>query len=92
MRQYPIWNDINTRGGRESSSNFGVRYGYVQVVRVGTSSRNSHQFAKIEVHQRPVGDSGRVEFLLTVDDVMVKRGTLDGSEFSIDIDGVNQAN
>ena len=90
MRQYPIWNDISASGGKKSSSNFGALDSFAQYVYVGTSSRNSHDFARIEVERREQHD-GTVEFALYVDGVMIKRGTLDGGEFSIDIDGVNQA-
>ena len=90
MKQYPIWNNIDTRGGKKSSSNFGVRDGFAQYVLVGTSSKNSHLFARIEVERREQHD-GTVEFALYVDSVMVKRGILDGKEFNIDIDSQQEA-
>ncbi len=91
MRQYPIWNVINAVGGKASPAHFGAGESFRQIVYVGTSSRNSHEFAKIEVERCEQHDGTWVEFALYVDDVMIKRGTLDGGEFNIDIDGVNQA-
>lgn len=85
MRQYPIWNDIITRGGKKSSSNFGVSDSFAQYVKVGTSSRNSHDFAKVEVERHELRD-GTVEFALYVDGVIIKHGILDGKEFRIAFD------
>ena len=85
MRQYPIWNNIHAVGGRNSSSDFGARESFSQHVLVGTSSSNSHQLALIEVEQRAM-PGGTVEFALYVDSIMVKRGILDGKQFTIDID------
>lgn len=88
MRQYPIWNAIHAVGGRKSSSDFGARESFQQHVYVGTSSRNSHKLALIEVEQRAQHD-GTVEFALYVDSIMIKRGILDGKVLSIDIDTPN---
>ncbi len=87
---YPIWNDIDTNGGKESSANFGARDSFVQYVYVGTDPKNSHTLAKIEVHRNERHD-GLVEFTLRVDGALIKYGTLDGKVFAIDIDGTNQA-
>lgn len=85
MRQYPIWNEVRAVGGKKSPANFGARDSFRQMVYVGTSSSNSHKLALIEVERREQHD-GTVEFALYVDSVMIKRGILDGKQFSIDID------
>lgn len=90
MRQYPIWNTIDAVGGRKSPSDFGATGGFTQYVNVGTSSRNSHVLAEIVV-ERHVTKNGTIEFSLYVDSVMIKRGILDGREFSIDIDSQQEA-
>lgn len=84
MRQYPIWNSIYAVGGRESSSDFGAGDSFSQSVLVGTSSRNSHKLASIEVDRR-MQDDGTMAFTLYVDGVVIKRGVLDGKKFDIDI-------
>lgn len=90
MRQYPIWNEVHAVGGKKSPAHFGARDSFRQHVFVGTSSQNSHVLAFIEVERREQYD-GTVEFALYVDGVMVKRGILDGFEFSIDVDSLQEA-
>lgn len=85
MRQYPIWNDVRAVGGKKSPAHFGARDSFRQRVYVGTSSDNSHELALIEVERREQHDD-TVEFALYVDSIMIKRGILDGRQFSIDID------
>lgn len=80
---HPIWNDIDTKPARKSSAGFGARDGFTQYVYVGTGPKNSHALAKIEVHRAEL-HTGQVIFALVVDGVMIKRGTLDGKNFSID--------
>ena len=48
MRQYPIWVDM-VNNSYNSSKSYGVNDYNIQHVMVGTSSRNSYDFAKIEM-------------------------------------------
>ena len=48
MRQYPIWVDM-VNNSYNSSKSYGVNDYNIQNVKIGTSSRNSFNFAKIEM-------------------------------------------
>ena len=48
MRQYPIWVDMNNNS-YNSSKSFGINDYAIQRVAIGTSSRNSFDFVKIEM-------------------------------------------
>ena len=68
MQQYPIWNRV-FNGAYKTSKDFGARNdGYSMNILVGTSSRNSHLFADINVHRSQDGK----HFTLFVDDVAVR--------------------
>ena len=71
MRQYKIWNEINNTEYKKPNS-FGTN-GQANInMLVGTSSRNSHAFAKItqDVHYNEEGKYYRYELL--IDGVVIK--------------------
>lgn len=72
-RQYPIWIDINSCIYKSDKS-YGIRSDGHQRIYVGTSSRNSHPFANVNI-QRHETDEG-TEFSYFVDDVLIKRAVL----------------
>ena len=70
MRQYPIWVDM-VNNSYNSSKSYGVNDFATQFVKVGTSSRNSYDFAKIEMG---VADSdNKKTYSLYVDNVLIKK-------------------
>ena len=70
MRQYPIWVDM-VNNSYNSSKSYGVNDYNIQHVKVGTSSRNSFDFAKIEMG---VADSdNKKTYTLFVDNVLIKK-------------------
>ena len=70
MRQYPIWVDMNNNS-YNSSKSFGVKDFAIQNVKIGTSSRNSFDFAKIEMG---VADEYlKKTYSLYVDNVLIKK-------------------
>ena len=70
MRQYPIWVDMNNNS-YNSSKSYGVSDYNIQHVKVGTSSRNSYDFVKIEMG---VTDSdNKKTYSLYVDNVLIKK-------------------
>ena len=72
MRQYPIWVDM-VNNSYNSSKSYGVNDYNIQHVKVGTSSRNSYHFAKIEMG---VTDKDNIKtFSLYVDNVLIKKAT-----------------
>lgn len=76
MKQYPIWNEVYSRAyGNANSKSFGAREDFRQTVYVGTSAKNSHQFAEIQVTETPDGSGGK-EFRLYLDGVQIKKGTV----------------
>ena len=70
MRQYPIWVDM-VNNSYNSSKSYGVNDYNIQNVKIGTSSRNSFDFAKIEMSVR---DNDNIKtYELRVDDKLVKK-------------------
>ena len=70
MRQYPIWVDM-VNNSYNSSKSYGVNDYNIQNVMIGTSSRNSFDFAKIEMSVR---DNDNIKtYELRVDDKLVKK-------------------
>ena len=70
MRQYPIWVDM-VNNSYNSSKSYGVNDYNIQNVKIGTSSRNSFDFAKIEMG---VADSdNKKTYTLFVDNVLIKK-------------------
>ena len=81
MRQYPIWVDMNNNS-YNSSKSYGIKDYAIQHVKVGTSSRNSYDFAKIEMGVVDTNEDGTYNepktiktYSLYVDDVLIKKAT-----------------
>ena len=81
MRQYPIWVDMVNRS-YNSSKSFGVSDFAIQHVKVGTSSKNSYDFAKIEMGVVDTNEDGTYNepktiktYSLYVDNVLIKKAT-----------------
>ena len=70
MRQYPIWVDM-VNNSYNSSKSYGIRDYATQHVKIGTSSRNSFDFAKIEMG---VADNdNKKTYSLYADSVLIKK-------------------
>ena len=81
MRQYPIWVDM-VNNSYNSSKSYGVSDYNIQHVKVGTSSRNSYDFAKIEMGVVDTNEDGTYNepktiktYSLYVDNVLIKKAT-----------------
>jgi len=81
MRQYPIWVHM-VNNSYNSSKSYGVSDYNIQHVKVGTSSRNSYDFAKIEMGVVDTNEDGTYNepkniktFSLYVDNVLIKKAT-----------------
>ena len=81
MRQYPIWVDMNNNS-YNSSKSYGISDFAIQHVKVGTSSRNSYDFAKIEMGVVDTNEDGTCNepktiktYSLYVDNVLIKKAT-----------------
>ena len=79
MRQYPIWVDM-VNNSYNSSKSYGVNDYNIQNVKVGTSSRNSFDFAKIEMGVVDTNEDGTYNepkliktYKLFVDDKLIKK-------------------
>lgn len=84
MRQYRIWNDVQSciyasKGGRTGNKSYGVKEHSTKSMYVGTSSRNSHLFADIKQTCRQL-ENGDLSFRLYVDDVVIKEGIVSKEE------------
>ena len=70
MRQYPIWVDM-VNNSYNSSKSYGVKDFTIQHIKIGTSSRNSYDFAKLELG---VADSdNKKNYSLYVDGELIKK-------------------
>ena len=81
MRQYPIWVDMNNNS-YNSNKSYGIRDFAIQHVKVGTSSKNSYDFAKIEMGVVDTNEDGTYNepkniktYSLYVDNVLIKKAT-----------------
>ena len=79
MRQYPIWVDMNNNS-YNSSKSYGISDFAIQHVKVGTSSRNSFDFAKIEMGVTDTNEDGTYNepkniktYSLYVDSKLIKK-------------------
>ena len=79
MRQYPIWVVMNNNS-YNSSKSYGINDYAIQHVKVGTSSKNSYDFAKIEMGVVDTNEDGTYNepktiktYSLYIDDVLVKK-------------------
>ena len=68
---YPIWNEIEACIYKSGKS-YGVKNTGVNQIKVGTSAKNSFDFAKIVVTHRKRNNGVRV-FVLSVDGVIIKK-------------------
>lgn len=73
-RQYPIWNVIDN-DSYVTDKSYGIREVGVTLVKVGTSSRNSHQFVRTMVSTTK-NDNGDRVFRFFVDGVLIKKATV----------------
>ena len=72
MRQYPIWVDM-VNNSYNSSKSYGVNDYNIQNVMIGTSSRNSFDFAKIEMGVVNADSNNKKTYTLFVDNVLIKK-------------------
>ena len=75
MRQYPIWNRINSCAYKNGNKSFGVKEHSETEVVVGTSSSNSHPFLTHKVTHRQHEDGSRT-YRFFVDGILIKEATL----------------
>ena len=78
-RQFPIF--CHVERDDMTPVRFGAREGFKQKILVGTSAKNSHEFATVTVERFGL-NSGAMGFRLLVDGVRVKSGVLRGKEYT----------
>ena len=89
-RQYPIWNVIDNDSYATDKS-YGIREVGVTLVKVGTSSKNSHQFVRTMVSTTK-NDNGDRVFRFFVDGVLMKKATVKNGKIHHDEDVINKEN
>jgi len=72
MRQYPIWVDM-VNNSYNSSKSYGVKDYATQHVKIGTSSSNSYDFAKIEMGVTNTDSNNKKTYSLYADNVLIKK-------------------
>lgn len=89
MRQYPIWNNIQScayvsNSNKTGNKSYGVKEHNECRVLVGTSSSNSYEFLTHKVTHRH-HENGDREYRFYIDDVCVKIGVLRKGQNEIEI-------
>ena len=82
MKSSPIYNIISNPK-RKSDCSFGSD-GFRQEIRVGTSASNSHTLGTISV-ERNFDDAGNAVFSMWLDGQLVRKGSLDGKGFQMEV-------
>ena len=98
MRQYPIWVAMNNNS-YNSSKSYGIKDYAIQHVKVGTSSRNSFDFAKIEMGVVDTDKDGGYNeptltktFSLLVDNELIKKAVYNLKTKKMEIENVRTSN
>ena len=82
MKSYPIWNKIQACIYKSGKS-YGVKEDGQNEILIGTSSSNSHEFAKVRTTHRK-NDDGTRTYHLYLDDKLIKKATLKNKEIQIE--------
>ena len=89
MRQYPIWVDM-VNNSYNSSKSYGVNDYNIQHVMIGTSSRNSFDFVKLEMS---VQDNDNIKtYSLRVDGELIKEAHYDTKTKKMEVEDVKTSN
>ena len=80
MRQYPIWHKINSciyanSGTRTGNKSFGTKEHSQTEIKVGSSSKNSHDFLRHETTHRQ-HENGDREFHFYIDGEIFRKAVL----------------
>jgi len=89
MRQYPIWVDM-VNNSYNSSKSYGVNDYNIQNVMIGTSSRNSFDFCKIEMSVADI--DGKKVYNLRVDNELIKSALYDTKTKKMELEDVKTSN
>jgi hypothetical protein len=74
MRQYPIWNNVQACVYKSSKS-YGIKNEGKVSIKIGTSSKNSHDFLEHRTTHRELED-GSKEFRFYLDGIIVKKAII----------------
>ena len=89
MRQYPIWVDM-VNNSYNSSKSYGVKDYATQHVKIGTSSRNSFNFAKIVMG---VADNdNKKTYSLHVDGELIKQAVYNLKTKEMELEDIKTSN
>ena len=89
MRQYPIWVDM-VNNSYNSSKSYGVNDYNIQNVMVGTGSRNSFDFVKLEMSVR---DNDNIKtYDLRVDNELIKQAHYNLKTKKMEIEDIKTSN
>ena len=98
VRQYPIWVNMNNNS-YNSNKSYGIKDYAIQHVMVGTSSRNSYDFAKIEMGVTDTNEDGTYNepktittFSLYVDDELIKQAHYNLKTKKMELEDIKTSN
>jgi len=97
-RQYPIWVDVSNNS-YNSSKSYGIRDYAIQYVMIGTGSRNSFDFVKLEMGVTDTNEDGTYNepktiktYSLRVDDELIKQAHYDTKTKKMEIEDIKTSN
>ena len=91
MRQYPIWVDI-INNSYNSSKSYGIKDYAVQHVMIGTSSRNSFDFVKLELSVQEETGNNYKTYQLRVNDELIKQAVYNPKTKEMELEDVKTSN
>jgi|TARA_R100000049_G_C1951626_1_gene99896 hypothetical protein len=89
MRQYPIWVDM-VNNSYNSSKSYGVNDYNIQNVKIGTSSRNSFDFVKLEIGV--ANEYLKKTYSLYVDGELIKQAVYNTKTKKMELEDVKTSN
>tara|TARA_Y100000310_G_scaffold228934_1_gene231279 strand:+ start:1847 stop:2242 length:396 start_codon:yes stop_codon:yes gene_type:complete len=89
MRQYPIWVDM-INNSYNSSKSYGVNDYNIQNVKIGTSSRNSFDFVKLEIGV--ANEYLKKTYSLYVDGELIKQAVYNTKTKKMELEDVKTSN
>lgn len=85
---YPVWIAIDSCAYNAKKS-YGIKKHGEQVINVGTSAKNSHHFATIEIKVKDVDANTKI-FKLYVDGIKIKEATVNKGNYEETLNSIKK--
>ena len=94
MRQYPIWDDM-VNNSYNADKSYGIKDYAIQHIKVGTSSRNSYNFAKIDLAVHNTFEDNKPDtktYSLRVDGELIKQAVYNLKTKEMELEDIKTSN